>query len=874
MRGTRYSHERPQTVGHPLGGIGTGSVELCTDGRLKDWELFNNGLWAGDKDNKQPRMLPEDAACCLAWRDDDGPGLIRWLVHGDGQDSAASESHRYGASYTQAYSRPIARIRSGGRYPIAEQSFDDPALPLDIQLEAFTPFVPGDEATSGLPLAWFCYRVRNTGTRTGTLSLAWSLRNCCGWDQGAVHLKHELQHSDHGRLIVMSAEDLQPKAASTGSMALFCSDPDASHLLAWTDGRGLAGFDNADTPAYQQFVHALRHDAVLSSAEHTWSRHVQAPAAGIAGCCTNPRIAQLRPWRASLASTVSLAPGEERLIRFGFAWHFPHHHYFKNPDYGIGHHYQSRFADAAAVAVHGLQHQTEHEQQTRRFHALFDDSSLPDWLLEDCCAQLTSLPEASWWGENDDFGQWEGKGCCQVILADRTHWSSFQPLIFFPELYRRMSRRLANSKQAVGLLAERIEERKNRTQSKKGAFGGWFAQRYQHCGYQAEDFSPTQLWLEGGALMLLRDYRWTNDSELLQAWWPQVKAGIERGIAADLDDDGLPDGAVDFQTYDHWFLPRKNCYRISMWLAELRAGEALADLLQEPASAKTFRQQRQRATDSLERLLWNGRSYDLAWDELKNSRDTGVLADQVSGQLYPRLLDLGPVHDPERTRSSLRQVLEANLGRESGLVNGADPDGREDWTYFARYSRDGSDEQHAGQWPTPWTGTEYYVAATMLSEGLIEEGLAVLRDVHDRHVAFGQVNSHIECGEHYFRAHVIWACLHALQGLHYDNTIAELAIAPQHAPAQHRSPLLLPGAYGIIEQQRHATWQRNRLHIAKGQLELQRLRLQVTGTVERVERDDDAISWDQQGNDLVITFLTPTVLKTEDLTITVHLLAD
>jgi hypothetical protein len=167
-------------------------------------------------------------------------------------------------------------------------------------------------------------------------------------------------------------------------------------------------------------------------------------------------------------------------------------------------------------------------------------------------------------------------------------------------------------------------------------------------------------------------------------------------------------------------------------------------------------------------------------------------------------------------------VFQHNRRHEEGLLNGADPDGpRTDWMYFARYSESGEDESLSGQWVTPWTGTEYYVAATMIAEGLVDEGLAVARDVYERSVAFGLLYNHMECGEHYFRALAAWAMLPALQGLQYDALAHRLRFAPRYQAHDHDSILLLPGAWGRVAQQRQSGGQITRISVLEGSLAAQ-----------------------------------------------------
>ena len=60
-----YSHTTELASGIPLGGLGTGSVELRADGRFHDWEIFNNYLWSGAKLDAPPEMWSEDAFFAL-----------------------------------------------------------------------------------------------------------------------------------------------------------------------------------------------------------------------------------------------------------------------------------------------------------------------------------------------------------------------------------------------------------------------------------------------------------------------------------------------------------------------------------------------------------------------------------------------------------------------------------------------------------------------------------------------------------------------------------------------------------------------------------------------------------------------------------------
>ena len=72
------------------------------------------------------------------------------------------------------------------------------------------------------------------------------------------------------------------------------------------------------------------------------------------------------------------------------------------------------------------------------------------------------------------------------------------------------------------------------------------------------------------------------------------------------------------------------------------------------------------------------------------------------------------------------------------------------------------------------------MAAHCLYEGLIEEGLAIVKGVRDRHD--GEKRNpwdEFECGHHYARAMSSWSLLLALSGYHYDAERQHLAFAPK-----------------------------------------------------------------------------------------------
>jgi hypothetical protein len=78
-----------------------------------------------------------------------------------------------------------------------------------------------------------------------------------------------------------------------------------------------------------------------------------------------------------------------------------------------------------------------------------------------------------------------------------------------------------------------------------------------------------------------------------------------------------------------------------------------------------------------------------------------------------------------------------------------------------------------------WTGSEYQVAAHLLYEGLVDEGLAVLHGLWSRYDGTRRNPFNpIECGDHYIRNAAGWSVLEALAGFRYNALTNTLSFAP------------------------------------------------------------------------------------------------
>ena len=100
-----------------------------------------------------------------------------------------------------------------------------------------------------------------------------------------------------------------------------------------------------------------------------------------------------------------------------------------------------------------------------------------------------------------------------------------------------------------------------------------------------------------------------------------------------------------------------------------------------------------------------------------------------------------------------------------------------------------------------WTGIEYQVAAHLIYEGMVDEGLAIVRACRDRYDGLRRNPwNEVECGPHYARAMASWSLLLALSGYHYSATGKWISFAPLVNAQDFRSFFTTGSAWGVFSQ--------------------------------------------------------------------------
>jgi non-lysosomal glucosylceramidase len=819
-----YQGEALRQIAFPIGGIGTGSVSLSGRGALVDWEIFNRpnkgsvlpftffSLWtrAG---SEAPRACVLQAPPSPPF-DGSGYGNSRGLGFGVARDTGAGLPH-------------VRECTFRGEYPFAWIDFADPDLPLEVSLEAYNPFIPLNADDSGLPAAIFRFTLRNPRSTPVEATLAANLYNAVGYAGGPFEPRYLgaeglgqnvnsfVREQGLGGLMMTSSRH-SPTDPRFGSLALTTPWPDLTWQTAWLRAYG---FD-----PLQAFWDEFSSNGVLTDRTYGPSDEGRSDIG-------------------TLGLRVRLEPGEAQTLPIYLTWHMPNFAKYwqrragpdgtPEPPPAWQNYYAQQFRNAFDVASYVDQNEERLRKESMSFHDALFTSTLPPYVIDAVASQASILKTTTCLRLSDGtFYAFEGcgssAGCCE---GSCTHvWNYAQTLAFlFPDLERSMREAdYAYNLRKCGDLCFRIQ---------------------LPLGSPPNDMLPAADGQMGGIMKVYRDWKLSGDTDWLRRLWPRVKQALAFAWTQwDVDRDGVMEG-VQHNTYDIEFWG-PNTMMGSFYLGALRAAEEMAHALGEEEEARTYHRIFERGRDKIEAELFNGEYYEQQTNraadqvapvdlgkcrgldvpgELKYQYGAGCLSDQMIGQWFAHVVGLGYLFEPERVKQTLRSIFRYNwradfwrhpncqriyaLNDEKGLLLCSWPRGGRPAFPFVY-----SDEV--------WTGIEYQVASHLIYEGLVDEGLAIVRGLRERHDGVRRNPwNEFECGSHYARALASWSVLTALSGFSFDLTRGALGFAPRLDGPEFRVFWSMDSGWGSYYQRVEEGKAQAQLRLEYGSLALQELSL-------------------------------------------------
>ncbi|MDR3689164.1 MAG: GH116 family glycosyl hydrolase [Fimbriimonas sp.] len=535
--------------------------------------------------------------------------------------------------------------------------------------------------------------------------------------------------------------------------------------------------------------------------------------------------------------TVRLEPGNSHQAVFVLTWNFPHH-----PQ---GHNYCNLFADAEAVARYVSRNYQRLSRDTKLWRDTYYDSTLPYWLLDRLHMTAGNLATGvTEWRKNGLFWCWEGVVCCDGTC---THVWNYEHTLsrLFPDL-----------------------ERNIRTETD---FGVGFDETSGLVGMR----SDREYAADGQCGTILKAYRehmMTPDDRYLKQYWPRIKKALEFLIHHDGNGDGIIEDAQP-NTYDIEFFGA-NTFVGSLYLGALRAGEEMATDVGDPAFADQCRTIFRKGSEATMKRLWNGEYFIQEVDESKYKQfqyGPGCLSDQLFGQGWAHQVGLGYIYPRESVVKGLQSIWKYNWAPDVAGQNKRWPPQRpfalpgEAGLFTCTWPIGGRENEPVLYRDEVWTGIEYQVAGHMVWEGLVEEGLAICRAIHERyHPMKRNPYNEVECSDHYARAMASWGVFLALGGFYYHGPKQALGFAPRITPGDFRTAFTTAEGWGNYSQRIDAGKLTARIEVAWGKVPLKQVALETesTGsvTVTRNGRKVDA-SLTKDGRSTTVSLGRGIVLK-------------
>jgi len=840
-----FSGRQLAAIAFPLGGIGAGSIGLGGRGQLRDWEIYNR---------PDQGRSPEYAFPAIRVQAGHAKPVTRVLEARLLPPYASASG--LGPANAPGLSR-LARATFTGEFPLAHIAFQDPRLPVHVSLDAFSPFIPLDPDSSGLPVAVLRYRVSNPGAAKATVSIAFSLDNPVAAATGGGRRGADTRTNEFRR---------SPDTDSAGLQGLYMTNPalaetDLNHgsfalcLLKPGDGRVtyLRGW-----PAAKWWA----------SPTLFWDDFSDDGRLG-------PEAAQRKP-TGSLCLEREIPAGGEAEYAFLLSWHFPN----RTPagsgwtaprgqeNAVIGNYYCTRFPDAWAAAEHAARELPELEKRTRSFAAAMRESTLPAALRDAATANLSTLVTQTCFRTADgEFHGFEGcndhSGCCFGNCLHVWNYETTTQYVF-PSLARSLR------KAAFGYAQDEQGGMRFRQLLPDG--GG-------RSGVAAADGQMGQI------IKTLLDWRLSGDTAWLRGHWPNIRRAISFAWIPggwDPNRDGVLEG-VQHTTYDvEFYGPNPLCG--IYYLGALRAAEEMARVLGDADAAKEYRGLFEKGSAWIDENLFNGEYYiqkvrgipkseiapttvgDMGADNPEQPEfqlGEGCLADQLIGQYLADLAGLGPLLDPAHIRKALESIRQynhrANLF-EHDSVQRIYALNDEAAVLICDYGKAARPRIPFPYYAEAWTGIEYLVAAQFIHAGMVREGVETVEDVRRRHD--GERRNpwdEPECGHHYARAMSAWSSVVEYSGFDYHAAPGSLTLAPKADSPRFASFWSAGSGWGLFS----LAAGRTEIGVTEGSLRLKTIRLPRAGAgAASVTLNGRAVAHraSRQGAGVTVTLAEETVI--------------
>jgi uncharacterized protein (DUF608 family) len=729
-------------AGMPLGGLGTGCIDIETTGVLGFSSIFFPSVMVDPTPYQTLRnaqlftpflgIAVGDKTWVLASQELIDGGTFRGCV-----DPVDPGDYTQNKNYMSHWEVKVPRtedveaaksIRYWGHYPIVDIDYSTDA-PVAVSLRAWSPFLPGDAVDSAQPVAVFEVHLSNTSQSKQSGKLAFNFPGPQATEAGGKEFKRK-------------------ETSESGWQAVEVSNGRTRYAIAVLD------------EASAQFGGNL---SVGGKAWSEFASKLPQPVTTDAG--------------AAVAVPFELGAGETKTVRIALAWyaedwlggaydeikHFDET--WKINDFVLSRvgrkdrttytpNYTRKYDGPIAVVRDVAQRHGSLLQRIIAWQsAIYADKTLPVWLRAALVDNLSQFAEDSIWATPDgELADWAAPlGAFQMIECPRTcsivgctasnYYGDLPIAYFFPELERQILRGYAAYLRPDGAIP--------------------FL-------YPPQDFTkPAYEWqigLNGACFADLVHRLWmrTGDDEILREFYPVVKKNTEFTVNLAQGEHGI----ISFhregkgqEWWEHTPVYGMVTHLAGVRLAQLRFAKDMAEHVGDEDFARQCDAWIKEAQALTEKHLWNEqtKSYAFFVYPEKNMRSDDVMSSQLDGQWMVDLHDLPPVFQQDRIQAALATIASTCLV-DMGLAGFAEP-GK------------GPDLERYGTFPPE----VLIVAMTYMYQGQRELGLEIARRCMDNMIRVQGLGwdmpNLIRCdtgartyGADYYQNMVLWGLPAALAG--------------------------------------------------------------------------------------------------------------
>ncbi len=799
---TRENSSNFEYIGMPISGIATGQLYMGGDGQLWFWDIFNHTKSMGDYKGEEVYQYPYKRSA----------GEIKGVNNVDQGFAIEIDGKRWNLNRSG-----FKDIAFRGEYPVAKVHYADKGCAVEVDLEAYSPFVPLELESSAYPATIMSYTVTNPSDKSVELKMA-------GWLENCAQLKSRKLVNGY---TLCNKRFEQDDAVAIGFSAVNDS-VDMSKFYDYGD-MALAVLDKSaqSNVACQNYPF----DPFLTSGELSSE-------------------SKLKKSIGTLVSSLTLAPGESKTLTYVMSWYYPN----TGVSGGGRREYVNRFDNAEGVAREVLANYDYLSSTTKQWNQVWYDSTLPYWFLDRTFVNTSILAtQTCFLFEDGRFygfeGGLQGEGTCTHV------WGYEHAMLrLFPELEQNL---------------------REKTDFTPLSEGGGFNPETGEIFFRGKYNNKAAV--DGHSSIIVRSYlihKMGTDDKFLRANYDDIKLAMEYLINNnDADNDGILTGAQHNTLDSDW--TGKVAWLSGYYQTALLCAAKMSDEMGDVKFARRCRAIAKSGRKLLERDLFNG-EYFFQLPAPEGERTVGIQNgceySQMLGQSQAYQAGLGEVVDPVKITSALNALWKYNFTTDVGPYRKERPAGR----WYAMPSEGGL---IACTWPNGGSealendfprfaaynnecqnGYEYAATSLMMWHDEPYRALAhtwIMENVR-HNGAVRNPYCEIEWGLHYARSMASYGLFTAACGFDYDGPKGYLRFDPKIQQRDFKAPLVTAKGWGSYSQKASDSGAEYVLSIAHGELQLNQLEIPalVKGTRLKctIGGNEVKVRTKRSGDNLLLTF--------------------